>query len=65
MTEGLESDRTTFFDGFTRDFFSADGELKVTEEQRQEAIVMCHQSDQKAALGLHGGLRHHGLPRRT
>ena len=51
MTEGLESDRTTFFDGFTRDFFSAAGELKVTEEQRQEAIVMCHQSDQKAALG--------------
>lgn len=51
MTAGLESDRTRFFDGFTRDFFSAGGELKVTEEQRQEAIVMCHQSDQKAALG--------------
>ena len=51
MTKGLEEDRTTFFDGFTRDFFSADGELKVTEEQRQEAMAMCHQSDQKAALG--------------
>ena len=51
MTAGLKSDRTTFFDGFTRAFFSAGGELKVTEEQRQEAIVMCHQSDQKAALG--------------
>ena len=51
MTKGLEEDRTTFFDGFTRDFFSADGDLKVTEEQRQEAIALCHQSDQKAALG--------------
>ena len=51
MTAGLESDRTTFFDGFMRDFFSSGGELKVTEEQRQEGIVMCHQSDPKAALG--------------
>ncbi len=51
MTKGLESDRTTFFDGFTKAFFSVNGELKVTEEQRQEAIVQCHQSDQKAALG--------------
>ena len=51
MTKGLESDRTTFFDGFMKDFFSAGGEPKVTEEQRQEALVMCHQSDQTAALG--------------
>lgn len=50
MTEGLTSDRTTFFDGFTKDFFSVNGELKVTEEQRQDAIALCHQSDQKAAL---------------
>lgn len=51
MRAGLEEDRETFFDGFTRDFFSVDGELKVTETQRQEAIALCHQSDQKAALG--------------
>ena len=51
MKDGLESDRTTFFDGFTTAFFSVDGELKVTEAQRQEAIVLCHQSDEKAALG--------------
>jgi non-heme chloroperoxidase len=51
MAQGLESDRATFFDGFTRNFFSAGGELKVTEEQRQEAIALCHQSDQQAALG--------------
>jgi len=51
MAAGLAHDRVGFFDGFMRDFFSADGELKVTEAQRQEAIVLCHQSDQKAALG--------------
>jgi non-heme chloroperoxidase len=47
MAQGLEQDRTTFFDGFTRDFFSANGVLKVSEEQRQEAIALCHQSDQR------------------
>jgi pimeloyl-ACP methyl ester carboxylesterase len=51
MTAGLASDRTTFFDGFMTDFFSAGGVLKVSEEQRQDAIALCHQSDQKAALG--------------
>lgn len=48
---GLRADREQFFDGFTRTFFSAGGELKVTEAQRQDAIAMCRQSDQKAALG--------------
>jgi non-heme chloroperoxidase len=51
MEEGLKADRATFFDGFTRDFFSANGTLKVTEAQRQEAIALCQQSDQTAALG--------------
>jgi non-heme chloroperoxidase len=51
MEQGLKDDRTTFFDGFTRDFFSVDGELKVSEDQRQEALALCHQSDQTAALG--------------
>ena len=51
IREGLEADRTSFFDGFTRGFFSANGELKVTEEQRQDAIALCHQSDQAAAVG--------------
>lgn len=50
MEDGLKADRTTFFDGFTTGFFSAGDELKVTEEQRQEAIALCHQSDQDAAL---------------
>lgn len=51
MTQGLQSDRGAFFDQFTRDFFSADGELQVTEQQRQDALALCHQSDQTAALG--------------
>jgi len=49
--EGLKASREKFFDKFTRDFFSAKGELKVTEAQRQDAIVLCLQSDQAAALG--------------
>ena len=50
MEQGLKQDRAKFFDQFTRDFFSADGELKVSEAQRQEALAMCLQSDQTAAL---------------
>lgn len=48
---GLKADREKFFDQFTQDFFSANGVLKVTEAQRQEALAMCLQSDQAAALG--------------
>jgi len=51
MRSGLEQDREAFFDDFTTAFFSAGDDLVVTEEQRQEAIRMCHQSDQTAALG--------------
>lgn len=51
MRAGLEADRDAFFDDFTRQFFSAGDELKVSEEQRQDAIRLCHQSDQDAALG--------------
>ena len=50
MTSDLTRDRQVFFDQFTTEFFSANGELKVTEAQRQGAIALCHQSDQKAAL---------------
>lgn len=51
FVRGLEADRESFFDDFTRNFFSADGALQVTEEQRQAAIAMCHESDPTAALG--------------
>ena len=50
MAAGLMADRKAFFDEFTTQFFSVDGSLKVTEAQRQEAIRLCHQSDQHAAL---------------
>ncbi|WP_101927296.1 MULTISPECIES: alpha/beta fold hydrolase [Luteimonas] len=51
MEDGLKADRAAFFDGFTTDFFSVDGDLKVDEAQRQDAIALAQQSDQTAALG--------------
>ncbi|MBB6629139.1 alpha/beta hydrolase [Nocardioides sp. KIGAM211] len=51
MRAGLEQDRDAFFDEFTTAFFSAGDDLKVTEEQRQDAITLAQQSDQEAALG--------------
>ena len=48
--EALAQDRNAFFDHFTRDFFSAQGVLQVTESQRNEAIALCHQSAPHAAL---------------
>jgi len=50
MKRALEQDRSAFFDGFTKDFFSARGALKVSEAQRGTAIALCHQSAQHAAL---------------
>lgn len=50
MKQGLTEDRDAFFDEFTTGFFSAGDELAVSEEQRQEAIRLAHQSDQTAAL---------------
>lgn len=51
MEQGLKDDRDGFFEDFTAGFFSAGDRLMVTEEQRQEAIRLSHQSDQAAALG--------------
>ena len=48
--KSLEEDRGSFFDHFTRDFFSANGALQVTESQRGDAVRLCHQSAQHAAL---------------
>lgn len=48
--QALEQDRSSFFDQFTRNFFSANGVLQVSESQRGEAIALCHQSAQHAAL---------------
>jgi non-heme chloroperoxidase len=51
LRQGLVDDRDAFFDEFMTAFFSAGGELKVSEEQRQQALEMCQQSDQEAAVG--------------
>ena len=50
MAKDLATDRDGFFDQFTTQFFSVDGQLKVTEEQRQDALRLARQSDQTAAL---------------
>ena len=50
MTAQLTKDEGSFYDDFTTQFFSVDGELKVTEQQRQEALALCRQADKKAAL---------------
>ncbi len=46
----LQLDRDAYFDEFTRNFFSANGVLQVSESQRREAVALCHQSAQHAAL---------------
>ena len=51
MRQGLEDDRDAFFDEFIDAFFQRRRRLKVDEEQRQEALALCQQSDQEAALG--------------
>jgi non-heme chloroperoxidase len=50
MRRALEQDRGAFFEEFTKNFFSANGALQVTEAQRSEAVALCHQSTQYAAL---------------
>jgi non-heme chloroperoxidase len=48
--QSLEQDRGAYFDGFTRSFFSADGQLLVSEAQRGDAFALCLQSAPHAAL---------------
>jgi pimeloyl-ACP methyl ester carboxylesterase len=50
MTAQLTTDQDSFYDQFTTDFFSVDGVLAVTEEERQDALRLAHQADKKAAL---------------
>jgi non-heme chloroperoxidase len=54
MEQGASEDRKGFLDGFTTGFFSADGELKVTEEQRQEALAMQEPARDEAVVGCIG-----------
>ena len=50
MTAALTEDQDAFYEQFTTDFFSVDGRLTVTEEQRQQALALAHQADKTAAL---------------
>jgi pimeloyl-ACP methyl ester carboxylesterase len=50
MAASLTAHRDTFYDEFVTEFFSAGGQLKVTEAQRKKALDMCHQAGKAAAL---------------
>ena len=50
LKEALEQDRSAFFDHFTKDFYSADGVLLVSESQCADTIALCQQSAPHAAL---------------
>lgn len=52
MTAQLTKDQDAFYDQFTKEFFSAnaDGNVLVSEAQRQDALALCHQADKAAAL---------------
>lgn len=52
MTASLTADQDAFYDQFTKEFFSpnADGNVLVTEAERQEAVALAKQSSKIAAL---------------
>lgn len=50
MAAGLTADSDGFYDEFITTFFSANGDLVVTEQQRQDALALAKQADKLAAL---------------
>jgi pimeloyl-ACP methyl ester carboxylesterase len=50
MTKDLTKGQDSFYDQFTTQFFSVDGKLQVSEDERQEALAQTRQADKKAAL---------------
>ena len=53
LTADLTKDADAFYDIFTKEFFSTNGDsqhMLVSEDQRQEAIALCMQADKVAAL---------------
>lgn len=50
MTAGLTKSEDDFYEQFTTEFFSVNGELKVSEAQRQDALALAKQSSKHAAL---------------
>lgn len=47
----LKDDREAFFESFVKDFYTADGSFRVSEEEGEKAKQLCLQSSQAAALG--------------
>ncbi|GGF41391.1 alpha/beta fold hydrolase [Subtercola lobariae] len=50
MTASLTADADAFYDQFATDFFSVDGRVVVSEEQRQAAVTLAKQARKAAAL---------------
>lgn len=50
MGKDLAADEDAFYAQFVRDFYSVNGELKVSEAAVDEAVAMCKQADHAAAL---------------
>lgn len=50
MEAGLRAGREDFFPGFVNGFYTAGEELKATQEQIDQGVALCLQSDQGAAL---------------
>jgi non-heme chloroperoxidase len=48
---GVTNDREGFFDQFMTSFFTANGELAVFEDQRQQALALERLADHRAELG--------------
>ena len=46
----MTKDQDSFYDQFTTQFFSVDGKLQVSEDERQESLAQTKQADKKAAL---------------
>jgi non-heme chloroperoxidase len=54
MEQGAREDREDFLDGFTTNFFSVNGELKVSEQQRQDALALERRASDAAVVGCIG-----------
>lgn len=50
MKSGVREDREGFLDDFSKTFFGVDGEVKVTEEQRQDALRLAAQARDEAVV---------------
>jgi non-heme chloroperoxidase len=61
MAASLTANKDAFYDGFVTDFFSAAGDLKVSDDQRKAALDMCHQAGKAAALACLGTFGHTDL----